>query len=298
MTDYLRQELDFADPELVAVYDEVFLWSARFGELLFKHLPLRRNLRVLDLACGTGFPLFELAHMLGGSCELVGVDVWKEALERAQLKMKVYGLPNVQLVEADGAALPFADASFDLIVSNLGVNNFANPQAALAECFRVLKAGGTLALTTNLQGHMREFYNVFREVLTELHKSDARARLQAQEAHRGTTASVCQLLEGAGFRIAKMVEDSFQMRYLDGSAFFNHWLTKLGFLEGWRGVLAPEDEAAVFGLLEARLNALAARSTGDPAGAGGALPGTVAGATSELHMTIPMLYLEGQKPAL
>jgi arsenite methyltransferase len=104
MTDYLLQKLDFSDPELVAVYDEVFLWSARFGELLLKHLPLRRNLRVLDLACGTGFPLFELAHLLGGSCELVGVGVWKEALQRARLKLKVYGLPNVQLVEADGAA--------------------------------------------------------------------------------------------------------------------------------------------------------------------------------------------------
>jgi ubiquinone/menaquinone biosynthesis C-methylase UbiE len=275
-TDYLHQKLDFANPELVAVYDEVFLWSARFGELLFKHLPLRRSARVLDLACGTGFPLFELAHRLGRSCELVGVDVWKEALERARRKLKVYGLSNVQLVEADGAALPFPDSSFDLIVSNLGVNNFANPQAALAECFRVLKAGGTLALTTNLQGHMHEFYKVFREVLTELHKTGYLARLQAQEAHRGTKASVSQLLQEAGFTIAKTGEDSFQMRYLDGSAFFNHWLTKLGFLEGWRGVLAPADEEAVFGLLEARLNGLAE-------------------ARGELRMTIPMLYLEGQK---
>jgi SAM-dependent methyltransferase len=139
MTDYLRKKLDFTNPELVAAYDQVFLWSARFGELLFKHLELRRNLRVLDLACGTGFPLLELAHMLGRSCELVGVDMWKEALERARLKLKVYDLPNVQLVEADGAALPFPDASFDLIVSNLGINNFAHPQAALAECFRVTK---------------------------------------------------------------------------------------------------------------------------------------------------------------
>jgi arsenite methyltransferase len=277
MTGYLHHKLDFADPELVAVYDEVFLWSARFGELLFKHLPLRRNLHVLDLACGTGFPLFELAHLLGGSCEFVGVDVWKEALERARLKCKVYGLSNVQLVEADGAALPFSDASFDLIVSNLGVNNFADPQAALEECFRVLKAGGRLALTTNLQGHMQEFYKVFREVLTELHNTGALSRLQAQEAHRGTRASVCQLLEEAGFTITKTVEDSFQMRYLDGSAFFNHWLTKLGFPEGWRGVLVPADEAGVFARLEARLNERAALD-------------------GELWMTVPMLYLEGQKP--
>jgi len=106
MTDYLRKKHDFTNPELVAAYDQVFLWSARFGELLFKHLELRRNLRVLDLACGTGFPLLELAHMLGRSCELVGVDVWKEALERARLKLKVYDLPNVQLVTMQSSASP------------------------------------------------------------------------------------------------------------------------------------------------------------------------------------------------
>jgi arsenite methyltransferase len=67
------------------------------------------------------------------------------------------------------------------------------------------------------------------------------------------------------------------MRYLDGSAFFNHWLTKLGFLDGWRGVLEPEDEEVVFERLEKRLNDQAAID-------------------SELRMTIPMLYLEGHKP--
>lgn len=277
MTAYLRRELDFTSPELVATYDEVFLWSARFGELLFKHLELRRNLRVLDLGCGTGFPLFELAHMLGRSCEIVGVDVWKEALERARLKLKVYDLPNVRVVEADGAALPFPDASFDLVVSNLGINNFADPQATLAECFRVTKAEGKIALTTNLQGHMQEFYTVFREVLTELHKTEYLGRLQVQEAHRGTKESTRQLLQEAGFTLTKTAEESLQMRYLDGSAFFNHWLTKLGFVDGWRGVLEPEDEEVVFERLEKRLNDQAAID-------------------GELRMTIPMLYLEGQKP--
>ena len=124
MTTYLHSKLNISDPELVSAYDEAFLWSARFGELLFQHLELRHNLRVLDLGCGTGFPLFELAHMLGASCELVGVDVWRGALERAQLKLSVYGLQNVDLVEADARALPFPNASFDVIVSNLGVNNF------------------------------------------------------------------------------------------------------------------------------------------------------------------------------
>jgi hypothetical protein len=76
--------------------------------------------------------------------------------------------------------------------------------------------------------------------------------------HRGTKVSLCALLEQAGFIIVKAIEGSFQMRYLDGSALFNHNLTKRGFLDGWRGVVNPENESDVFARLEARLNEQAA----------------------------------------
>lgn len=276
MTDYLQHRNDFNTPEEASAFDQTSFWCARFGALLFEHLELRRSISILDLGCGTGFPLFELADVFGRSCQVTGIDVWQDGLARARAKLQTYGTPNVTIIEGDGAAMPFPDSQFDLITCNLVLNNVPDPPAVVAECFRVAKPRGRVVFTTNVQGHMTEFYAVFREALSALDKPEYLERLDSQEAHRGTKVSLCAVLEQAGFTIIKAIEDSFQMRYLDGSALFNHNLTKRGFLDGWRGVVNPEDEKAVFGRIEARLNEIAAQQ-------------------GELRMTIPMLYLEGQK---
>ena len=277
MLDFLHVSYDLDDPEIAAAVDQVSLWAARFGLFLLDHLVLRPNQHILDVACGTGFPLFELAQMHGASCQVTGVDIWQQGLARARLKARAYQSPSVQILEADASQLPFAEETFDLIVSNLGLNNFPDPAAVLAECFRVAKPGARLVLTTNPAGHLAELYEVFRQILRELHKPIYLERLQAHEAHRGTKESLSDLLQAAGFRVVKIREDRFQLRYLDGSALFHHFLTQLGFLDGWRRVVDPEDEERVFALLEDRLNQMAR-------------------ATGELRMTVPMLYLEGEKP--
>lgn len=278
MTGYLSYKNDFSDPNFASVIDELSFWSARFGLLLFNNLEIHPNQKILDLGCGNGFPLFELAHVHGPSCRVVGLDPWKEALQRANLKLKFYDLPNVSLVEADGAAMPFPDGEFDLIVCNLGINNFHDPSAVLGECFRVAKPGARLALTTNCKGHLQEFYSVFREVLQGAGKADYLDRLTANENHRGTCDSICALLQNAGFNIADIIEAEALMRYADGTAFFNHSLTKIGFLDGWRAVVNPADEQATFSVLEQKLNDLAAKQ-------------------GDLTMTVPMLYIEAVKPA-
>lgn len=276
MTDYLERRVDLADPEIASALDEVSFWSSRFGRLLFDHLELRRGITGLDLGCGNGFPLFELAHAHGPSCRFAGVDVWTPAVERAERKRRAHGLRTVALARADGARLPFRDDGFDLIVSNLGVNNFDDPAAVLAECARVARPGARLALTTSLAGHMGEFYAVFREVVGSLGRPEYLERLAANEAHRGTAESVRALVENAGFRVVRVVRDAFAMRYLDGGALLRHPLTVIGFLGGWRAVVDPADEPAVFAELERRLDRLAAERGG-------------------LRMTVPMLYLEAAR---
>jgi ubiquinone/menaquinone biosynthesis C-methylase UbiE len=276
MTEYLERSIDYENPEVASAWDELSVWSSRFGALLLDTLEMRGGIQALDLGCGTGFPLFELAQRHGPSCRFVGVDIWVAGLARAALKRRVHALPNVHLVRADGAHLPFAAAQFDLIVSNLGINNFADPAAALAECARVARPGARLALTTNPQGHMREFYAVYRELLAERNRADYLARLEANEDHRATPATIGAMLAAAGFAVARVVESEFTMRFVDGGALFRHALTRIGFLDGWRRVVDPADEVAIFTELEARLDALA-RDQG------------------ELVMSIPMLYIEGRK---
>ena len=277
MTDYLSYRNDLTDPALASAFDELSFWSSRFGALLLDNIELRGGLKILDLGCGNGFPSFELANLFGVSCQITGMDVWREGLNRARLKQRFHRLPNLIFLEADGASMPFGDATFDVVVSNLGVNNFADPAAVLAECFRVARAGGTLYLTTNVEGHFAQFYKVFRDVLRALAKTDCLDRLAANERHRGTRDSLSGLLHDAGFRVNRAVEGSFDMRFLDGGALLNHSLTKIGFLDGWRNVVAAEEERAVFQRIEAGLNEAAERS-------------------GELRMTVPMLFVEAKKP--
>lgn len=276
MSDYLTYHPDFNEPEIVAAYDELPLWSAMFGRLLFKHLPLKRGQTVLDLGYGTGFPLLELAEQLGTSCTVYGIDPWETARQRALAKARVWQVSNVQILPGDASALPFPDGMFDLIVSNLGLNNFADPAAALRECARVAKTGACLALTTNLQGHMHEFYEVFEQTLAETGHSNLIPALHEHIAHRATIERVQALFEQAGFHPTVTHQETETLRYLDGGAFLRHHLIKQGFLDAWKGLLASADQPAVFAKLETNLNRLAEER-------------------GELSMTIPMAYLEAEK---
>lgn len=251
---------DFAD----GAFDELPFWSSRFGALLFDHLELRPNVRGLDVGCATGFPLFELAHAHGPSSHFVGIDIWPDAIARAKRKIAIYGDTNVEVREADAAAMPFDDRSFDLITSNLGINNFEDPARVMRECYRVARDGARLVLTTNVSGHMAGFYELFRETIPP----DLVPALNAQEAHRGTRTSVESLVIDAGFRLTKVVEDELFLRWASGSAMFRHPLVQF-FLDGWRSVT---DDPAIYAELERKLNA-----------------------RGEVRERIPMLYVEAAR---
>ena len=141
--------------------------------------------------------------------------------------------------------MPFADATFDLIVSNLCVNNFDDRAGSIRECRRVAKSGAAVALTTNLQGHMHEFYAIFDEVLNAAGDSDARRRLREHVDHRATVASVRDLLENGGLSVTSVVERTGRMRFANGTALLGHHFIKLGFLEAWKKVV-PGRETEMF----------------------------------------------------
>jgi arsenite methyltransferase len=264
--DFLAFDPDFNSPQVIAAYDEVALWSAMFGLLLLEEVPLANVTNVLDVGCGTGFPLIELAERLGDGAQVHGIDPWSGGLQRAAEKIASRGTRNVTLHEGSANAMPFADATFDLIVSNLGVNNFDDRAAAVRECRRVAKPDATLALTTNPQGHMHEFYDVFATVVRD--DAEASKRLRDHIEHRATVANVRELLESGGFKIARVIERESVMRFANGSALLNHYFIKLGFLDAWKKVV-PGNEREVFARLR---NALDSRG--------------------ELRLTIPMAYVE------
>lgn len=275
MTEYLSY--NFKDTgEFIDTFDELPLWSASFGLLLLKHLELRPNLIVADIGSGAGFPLMELAERLGKSCKLYGIDPWANANDRARKKIKNYELINVEIIESSAENFLFADNSIDLIVSNLGINNFENPQIVFKECCRVLKPKSKLAITTNLNGNWKEFYHIFENTLKQLSEEELVAKLNKHQEHRGTIKSVSKLFTENGFKVCRHYQESFEMKFLDGSAFLNHHFVKLGWLTSWRDLLPPDKLVEIFTSLEQNLNSFSNKAGG-------------------LTLTVPMAFVEGEK---
>jgi len=265
----MGDKFDLNDAEVVDVYDDMPLWSAMAGQLLLRHLPLDPKSHVLDVGCGTGFPTIELAQRLGPSARVTGIDPWAAALVRAWHKAKVWGVHNVMLIDGDATRMPFPDGSFDLIVSNLGLNNFADPVTAMTECRRVARPGARLALATNLQGTMAEFYAIFRTVLD----SSSVERLDAHVAHRATIPGTFALLKRAGFEPVRSAAETMPMRFANGTAFLRHSFIRLGFLPAWQDLIAESESEDVFDRLRIALDAHAAKNGG-------------------LELSVPMAYLE------
>ncbi len=103
------------------------------------------GMQVLDLASGTGEPAISVASRVGADGSVVGIDLNAAPLEIAAARARERHLANVRFQTADAQALPFTDASFDLITSRLGVMFFSDVGRALREAHRVLKPGGRVA---------------------------------------------------------------------------------------------------------------------------------------------------------
>jgi arsenite methyltransferase len=270
--------INYEAPEFGDLYDELPLWSAPFGLMLLERVRLRRGMTILDVGAGTGCLTIELAQRCGTEAIVIAVDPWKAAMTRLNRKVNHIGIANVRTIVQDAATIDLPDASVDLIVSNLGINNFENAEAVLQTCFRVAKPAADLFLTTNLVGHMNEFYDVYRSTLIELGFTDRLVALDAHISHRATVNSTRTMLENAGFRFVDAVTQSFRERFVDGSSLLGHYFIRLGFVPSWNSV-APEGAVeATFAALERRLNDLAAQR-------------------GELSLTIPAACIEARKPS-
>lgn len=105
----------------------------------------RAHGRVLEVAIGTGRSL----PFYPAGTEIVGVDLSPAMLEVTRRKSAELGIP-VDLHEGDAEHLPFADASFDTVVSELALCSIPRPAAAVVEMARVLRPGGTLLLLDHI----------------------------------------------------------------------------------------------------------------------------------------------------
>jgi arsenite methyltransferase len=256
-------KLDMNGPEVVSVIDEVSLWSAPFGMKLLETVQLRGVSRALDVGCGLGFPLLELAMRLGTEAKAYGIDPWKQAIDRARMKARVMGVGNVEIHEGVAEDLPFDDGFFDLVVSNNGINNVQDLPKTLKEIGRVSKAGAQLVATMNTDGTMIEFYDVFEAVLRENGMISEISKMKEHIRNkRPPLDDVSRMMMDAGFKISGVHDGDFSLSYADGTAMLNHFFIRLAFLDEWKKIPPPEECARVFAEIEKRLNLVAKKKDG------------------------------------
>ena len=276
-SDTYRDSFQAGEADSLAVVDDLTLWAAPFGLALLETAKLLPGMQVLDIGCGMGFPLLELASRLGPRGEVTGLDPWRAALDRAEAKAKLRGISNIRLVEGHAEAMPFEDHHFDLIVSNNGLNNVKDVPKALAECARLSRTRAQLVMTANLPGTFALFYEMFEMILED---RGMKAESQALRAHikakRKTAKEWQRLVEEAGFAIRKARKASFTWSFLNGTALFQHWFIRLAFLPPWAAILPSEQTTEFMTFLEGRLNRLALERGG-------------------LHLEVPFLCLDALK---
>lgn len=111
-----------------------------------RYAGLRAGDVVLDAGCGGGIDTLIAAKCVGRQGRALGLDMTPSMLERAREHARLMGLDNAEFHEGLLEALPFDDASIDVVVSNGALNLSTRKSRVLAEMHRVLRSGGRVAL--------------------------------------------------------------------------------------------------------------------------------------------------------
>lgn len=184
--------------------------TVRYFDDLVRRLGMAEGVRVLDVGSGTGGPAIHMAERSG--CDMTGVEVNDVGIEVAHRLVARAGIGDrVRFVKADGMAMPFPDASFDVAISMNVMNVFEDKVGMFREVRRLLRPGGTWAF---LSGTFA-FTPADRDIRERM------ARGYAIPQHTDTLESYKAKLREAGFVVDEVVEfiSDFRVqvkRWLDG----------------------------------------------------------------------------------
>jgi ubiquinone/menaquinone biosynthesis C-methylase UbiE len=203
--------------------------------------------QVLDVATGAGHTALAMAPHVA---HVIATDLTPEMLAETTRLAAERGLTNVETRTADAEALPFADATFDLVTCRLAFHHFTRPERAVHEIARVLKPAGTLGFADNIAVEDAEgaaAYNAYEKLrdpshhevlplsrliaLFETHGLHVEAtRSFSKESEFREWADRMRVGDGDKARLLEMLRTLpasarplLAPRFADGTAYFSLW---------------------------------------------------------------------------
>jgi len=207
---------------------------------LIDRAALRRGERVLDVACGTGIVARLASQVTGVAGAVAGLDVNPEMLAVARSTSP--SDTSIEWHQASAEAMPLPDASFDVVLCQMGLQFMPDKSAALREIARVLVPGGRLIL--NLPGPTPQIMAIMEEALARHLGADVAGFVNLVFSLHDTE-EIQNLVSGAGFRDVSVQSDTRPLRLPAPEEFLWQYVNSTPLA----GAMAPVDDESR-GLLE------------------------------------------------
>jgi ubiquinone/menaquinone biosynthesis C-methylase UbiE len=178
--------------------------TSRFIDHLLDAARVRPKTRVLDVACGPG--LVAAAAAARGAAP-TGLD-----FSSAMIGVARAAYPEIRFELGDAEAMPFADGSFDAVVSNFGIHHVPDPVKALREASRILRPDGRVAITTWAAPRENTAWRILFDAISAHGDLDAAAAPPSGGSLRSCD-DVLRVLEEAGFAEVAAIRATAEWRF-------------------------------------------------------------------------------------